>query len=76
MSDIKLYKEYVRPAVAELMTLLRIDKDYYHGEGDYLFALNKNNKEVKILDLVGGYGADLLGRWRRGMAGEGLVSQS
>ena len=76
MSDIKLYKEYVRPAVAELMTLLRIDKDYYHGEGDYLFALNKNNKEVKILDLVGGYGADLLGRRRRGMAGEGLVSQS
>jgi|TARA_B100000315_G_C14591203_1_gene595916 acetylornithine/succinyldiaminopimelate/putrescine aminotransferase/predicted amino acid dehydrogenase len=65
MSDTTLYKEYIRPAVAELMELLKIDKDYHHGEGDYLFTLDKNNEEVKILDLVGGYGANLLGHKNR-----------
>lgn len=65
MSDTKLYKGYVRPAVAELMMLLQIDKDYHHGEGDYLFTSDKNKKEIKILDLVGGYGANLLGHKNR-----------
>lgn len=54
-----LYK-FSNPHLAELLDALKLDKVYNKGEGDYLFYQD-GDKRHKVLDLVGGFGANLLG---------------
>jgi len=50
-----------KPALSELLRSLRLDVEYERGRGSYLYYRDERGKEVKVLDLVGGYGALLLG---------------
>lgn len=54
------FKNYARPLTARLLETMELSKHFYHGEGDYLYYEQKN-KIYKVLDLTGGYGANLLG---------------
>ena len=55
-----LYKFYARPLTSKLLEAMELSKHFYHGDGDYLFYEEKG-KIHKVLDLTGGYGANLLG---------------
>lgn len=45
---------------SKLLETMELAKHFHHGEGDYLYY-NQNNKLYKVLDLTGGYGANILG---------------
>lgn len=55
-----LFRYYARPLTSKLLETMELSKHFYHGEGDYLFY-EKNGKVNRVLDLTGGYGANLLG---------------
>jgi len=48
-------------SVEQCLRALGLDVEYVRGEGDYLYYQNEEGEEVKVLDLVGGYGASLFG---------------
>lgn len=54
------FQYYARPLTAKLLQTMELNKNFYHGEGDYLFY-EKDNKIHRVLDLTGGYGANILG---------------
>ncbi|TXG38670.1 aminotransferase class III-fold pyridoxal phosphate-dependent enzyme [Seonamhaeicola maritimus] len=59
--DIKtIYKDFSKPLISELIGALKLDKVYHRAQGDFVYYFNKE-KEVKVLDLTGGYGSLLLG---------------
>ena len=49
-----------RSKLQEKLHTLGLDVNYIRGEGDFLYH-KTNEAETKILDLVGGYGANFLG---------------
>lgn len=55
------YFDYVRPAFKKLLESFGLAKSYFKAEGDFLFYRDSTGHEVKVLDLLGGYGANLLG---------------
>ncbi len=55
-----IYSKYVRPKTGSLLRILNLDIHYKSGFGDYLY-FDKDDKEIKVLDMTGGYGANLLG---------------
>jgi len=55
-----IYGKYARPLVARYLASIGLDAVYHRAEGDYLWML-RGEKEVRVLDLVGGFGANLLG---------------
>jgi acetylornithine/succinyldiaminopimelate/putrescine aminotransferase/predicted amino acid dehydrogenase len=52
---------YVKPRVTRLLRALGLDVVYERGAGDSVFYRAGDGREVEVLDLVGGYGATLLG---------------
>lgn len=56
-----LYFRFVKPGSKNRLGLLGLDVIYNRGRSDRLYYLCPNGKEVEILDLVGGFGACLLG---------------
>lgn len=58
--DTDAFKYYARPLTSKLLETMELNKHYFHGEGDYLYYEQKN-KIHKVLDLTGGYGANILG---------------
>jgi acetylornithine/succinyldiaminopimelate/putrescine aminotransferase/predicted amino acid dehydrogenase len=54
------YRFYARPLTAKLLETMELSKHFIQGEGDYLYY-SKNQKMVRVLDLTGGYGANILG---------------
>ena len=54
------FRYYARPLTAKLLETMELSKYFFHGEGDYLFY-QKDNKVQRVLDLTGGYGANILG---------------
>ncbi len=48
------------PRMATLLEALKIDVRFEKGEKDFLYY-HQNGQQVKVLDLVGGFGAGLLG---------------
>jgi acetylornithine/succinyldiaminopimelate/putrescine aminotransferase/predicted amino acid dehydrogenase len=54
------FKFYARPLTSKLLETMELSKYFIQGEGDYLFY-DKNQKKQKVLDLTGGYGANILG---------------
>ncbi len=61
MTPNELYTKYCRPALGELLSLVRLDKHYERGTGDELFFTDDAGAERKVLDFLGGYGAGILG---------------
>jgi acetylornithine/succinyldiaminopimelate/putrescine aminotransferase/predicted amino acid dehydrogenase len=58
------YKEYCRPKLGELLESLHLDKPFLKAAGNYLYYKKNENgteRDVPVLDLVGGYGTNLLG---------------
>ena len=54
------YGRFCRPNLTHLLEAMGVDAPYERAEGDFLWQ-NRNGKLVKVLDLVGGYGALLFG---------------
>src|ERR1700690_3806672 len=54
------YAEYVRPRVAKLLKLLKLDLVYTHALGDELDYFDGFRYRT-VLDLLGGYGSTMLG---------------
>ncbi len=54
-----VYK-FSNPYLAELLEALKMDKIFIKGEGDYLYY-KEGNTLHRALDLVGGFGSNLLG---------------
>jgi len=54
------YTEHVNSYVGRYLRDLKMDLVYHRAEKDSLFAF-KEGEEIEILDLVGGYGGNLLG---------------
>ena len=61
-----LFRYYARPLTSKLLETMELSKHFYHGEGDYLFYEQKN-RIYKVLDLTGGYGANILGHRHPGI---------
>ena len=55
------YAHYLKPRVVELLTALGLDVEYERGVGDCLSYRDKTGQFVTVLDMVGGFGAGLLG---------------
>jgi acetylornithine/succinyldiaminopimelate/putrescine aminotransferase/predicted amino acid dehydrogenase len=54
------YGHFCRPGLITLLEAVGLDAVYERGEGDYLFQ-RKGTDLIKVLDLVGGFGANLFG---------------
>lgn len=55
-----LFRYYARPLTSKLLETMELSKHFFHGEGDYLYY-EKKGKIQRVLDITGGYGANLLG---------------
>jgi acetylornithine/succinyldiaminopimelate/putrescine aminotransferase/predicted amino acid dehydrogenase len=54
------FRYYARPLTAKLLETMELSKYFIKGEGDYLYYQKKNHLQ-RVLDLTGGYGANILG---------------
>lgn len=59
-SEQDTFRYYARPLTAKLLETMELSKNFFRGEGDYLFY-QKDGKIVRVLDMTGGYGANILG---------------
>jgi len=57
----KAFGEYLKPRLLRLLAGIKIDVEYHRGEGDFLYYTDEAGKERRVLDMLGGYGASLLG---------------
>ncbi len=55
------FGRYLKPRLLKLLSGIRLDVDYRRGEGDYLWYRDEKGQVRKVLDMLGGYGASLLG---------------
>src|SRR4030095_13114134 len=60
LSSTELYENYCRSALVRLLKSVGLDVAYSRAKGNYLWYQNESGP-VKILDLIGGYGATLHG---------------
>ncbi|MGH8524126.1 MAG: aminotransferase class III-fold pyridoxal phosphate-dependent enzyme, partial [Gammaproteobacteria bacterium] len=56
-----MYAKHVKKAVAEVLEATGQGVYYHRGEGNNLYYRNESGEEVPVLDLLGGYGALILG---------------
>jgi acetylornithine/succinyldiaminopimelate/putrescine aminotransferase/predicted amino acid dehydrogenase len=59
-ASVDAYAQHCRPALVRLLAALGLDVVYERGQGDTLW-LFRDGQPVPVLDLVGGYGANLFG---------------
>ena len=52
---------HYKPHLHDLLRALRLDIPYHRAEGEWVYYYDELNREVQVLDLVGGYGSLLLG---------------
>lgn len=50
-----------KPKLRDLLRTLKLDVTFDRGEGSWLFYHDEAGREIRVLDLVGGYGSLLLG---------------
>jgi len=60
------YQGWSYPRLGQLLEGLGLDWEFTRGEGDVLWA-TRDGAEVPVLDLVGGYGTNLLGHGQRAL---------
>ncbi|HEX5726805.1 MAG TPA: aminotransferase class III-fold pyridoxal phosphate-dependent enzyme [Longimicrobiaceae bacterium] len=66
---LELWGLYCRPAIARTMRAVGLDAVYERAEGDYLWR-RQGDELVPVLDLVGGYGANLFGHYHPDLVAE------
>ncbi len=54
------YLGYARPMTAKLLESMELNKNYLYGEGNWL-AYDRKGQLTRVLDITGGYGANLFG---------------
>jgi acetylornithine/succinyldiaminopimelate/putrescine aminotransferase/predicted amino acid dehydrogenase/acyl-coenzyme A synthetase/AMP-(fatty) acid ligase len=54
------FTRFLNPYVGRMLSGLKLDVAYHRARKDSLFML-KDGREIEVLDLVGGYGSNLLG---------------
>ncbi len=54
------FTRFLNPYVGRMLSGLKLDIDYHRARKDSLFTF-EDGREVEVLDLVGGYGSNLLG---------------
>lgn len=59
--DPSLYGTFLKPRVAEVLRAVGLDVSYERADGDQLYFRNGAGEHVAVLDMLGGYGASLLG---------------
>jgi len=59
------YAVNCRPKLSDLLETLGLDVVYTKARGQYLYARGEDGEETEVLDLVGGFGAGLLGHNNR-----------
>ena len=59
------YAAYCRPKLSDLLETLGLGAVYKRARGQYLYAEGENGEDIEVLDLVGGFGAGLLGHNNR-----------
>src|ERR1051326_3186280 len=59
-SEMNDYGRFCRPNLVQLLEAMGVEAPYERAEGDFLWQ-NRDGRLVKVLDLVGGYGALLFG---------------
>ncbi|UXI69106.1 aminotransferase class III-fold pyridoxal phosphate-dependent enzyme [Tahibacter amnicola] len=55
------YGQYVKPRLAKVLRAIGLDVRYERAQGDYMYYRDASGAERRVLDLLGGYGALLLG---------------
>jgi acetylornithine/succinyldiaminopimelate/putrescine aminotransferase/predicted amino acid dehydrogenase len=55
------YTQFMKPLTGRLLRFLQLDKVYADGEGNRLLYRDEQGTVRAVLDLTGGYGANLLG---------------
>ena len=55
------YARHLKPRVHERLAVVGLDVAYHRAEGDSLFLRDARGDEVRVLDMLGGFGASLLG---------------
>ncbi len=65
------YGRYCRPGLARLLHALSLDAVYERAEGDRLWQ-RRGDELVEILDLVGGFGANLFGHYHPELVAEDI----
>ncbi len=58
--DLDSFRLFARPLTGRLLEAMELGKQYFHGEGDYLYY-QQDNRIHRALDVTGGYGANILG---------------
>jgi len=65
MADTDLYLQYLRPKIAKLLALMKMDYVYHRGFGESLFTRFTERddaaQEIEIKDFLGGYGTQFFG---------------
>ena len=59
--EVTKWGQFVKPEVYKLMKTLRLDVYYHRARGDYMYYNDEQGREIKVLDLAGGFGATILG---------------
>ena len=65
------YGRYCRPEMARMLQSLSLDAVYERAEGDYMWQ-RRGEHLVKVLDLIGGFGVNLLGHYHPELVAEEL----
>jgi len=65
------YGHYCRPEMARMLQSLSLDAVYERAEGDYMWQ-RRGEHLVKVLDLVGGFGVNLLGHYHPELVAEDI----
>lgn len=55
------YQSYCKPSLAAALHSVGLDYSFHRAEKQYLYRYNDEGKEEAVLDLLGGYGAVILG---------------
>lgn len=57
------YITLCKPTLSKALLSIGLDKKYFKASGNYLYYHNSQGEEVEVLDLLGGYGATLIGHF-------------
>lgn len=56
-----LYQQYCKPSLSGALHALGLDKTFHRASAGKLYYTDEQNNEQEVLDLLGGYGAVLIG---------------
>jgi acetylornithine/succinyldiaminopimelate/putrescine aminotransferase len=59
--DSSLYRQFVKPRLAESLAVMGLDVTYHRARGNHVYAYDASGQELEILDMVGGNGSLLFG---------------